>query len=375
MGMWGMTMGLPETAGVFLLRIIILMVVPIVAVLLFLIFSRAVGRLPDAGKKEELKNRSGNFAGGRFRNENRIRTLTGGKRYSSNRKRPQRRLEADAPAFMAEPRKEDLTFTWLGHSSVFLQMGGKNVLIDPVLGKRSSPVGFIGPERFSQIPLKAGEIPETDIVFISHDHYDHLDYETIMAIQDRVGVFVMPLGLDSVFMSWNIPSEKIRTLDWWESTEVKGLKLTLTPSQHFSGRNPLKSNSTLWGGLYISDGLHNVYYTGDGGYYGVFAAVRERLGAPDLMFAECGQYDPTWADVHMFPEQTVQAGIDAGTSWLVPVHWGSFCICNHAWDDSIRRVTASAEEAGLPLATPRIGQTVCCENIGDAADKWWEGLR
>ena len=131
-------------------------------------------------------------------------------------------------------------------------------------------------------------------------------------------------------------------------------------------------NRTLWGGVYLDNGIHRVYYTGDGGYYDVFRTVREKLGAPELMIAECGQYDAAWAKVHMFPEQTVQAGLDAEAGWLIPVHWGRFCICNHAWDDSIRRVTAAAEEKGLPVATPRIGQTVNFTEISSYSEHWWE---
>ena len=166
--------------------------------------------------------------------------------------------------------------------------------------------------------------------------------------------------------------KKITALDWWESVELGGVTYTLTPSQHFSGRNPLKRNITLWGGLYIDSGDHRIFYTGDGGYYDVFRRIRERLGAPKLMIAECGQYDPLWSKIHMFPEETVQAGVDIGTEWLIPVHWGSYCICNHAWDDSIRRVTAAAKAADLSITAPMIGQTVDCRALSACTERWWE---
>jgi L-ascorbate metabolism protein UlaG (beta-lactamase superfamily) len=271
-----------------------------------------------------------------------------------------------------DPHPGDLSFTWMGHSSFLLQMGTTNILVDPVFSSRSSPVQFAGPRRFSELPLTADELPDIDVLFISHDHYDHLDYHLIRQIKDRVGAMIVPLGVNTILRGWGVDAEKITALDWWESVEINGVTYTLTPSQHFTGRNPLKGNSTLWGGLYLDNGLHRVYYTGDGGYNDVFKNVGERLGAPDLMIAECGQYDTAWAKIHMFPEETVQAGIDAGAEWLIPVHWGSFSICNHAWDDSIRRVTTAAENGNLLIATPQIGQTVDYSNIASYTEHWWE---
>ena len=192
---------------------------------------------------------------------------------------------------------------------------------------------------------------------------------------ERVGAIVAPLGVDDILERWGVSIEKIHALDWWESFEWEDISFTLTPSQHFSGRNPFKRNNTLWGGVYIKNGLHRIYYTSDGGYSESFRKIRERLGEPELMIAECGQYDPAWAHIHMFPEQTVQAGLDLNTGWLIPVHWGSFCICNHDWDDPIRRVTAATKEAGLPIATPRIGQTVKYENIASCSERWWEAYK
>lgn len=341
-------------------------------VLLFLFLSPTVGQVPDKTGPDGIDGGSDHWADGQFHNENDARTMTEGSSPGSSRKIPKTALPAETPSFLTGVQDGDLSFTWIGHSSFLLQMGKCNVLVDPILSRRSSPVGFAGPKRFSELSVTADGLPEIDVLFVSHDHYDHLDYQTILALKDRVGSFVVPLGLDSILAGWGVDEQKIRPLDWWESVELGGVTFTLTPSQHFSGRNPLKGNRTLWGGVVLDNGIHRVYYTGDGGYYDVFRTVREKLGAPDLMIAECGQYDAAWAKVHMFPEQTVQAGIDAEAAWLVPVHWGSFCICNHAWDDSIRRVTAAAEAAGLPIATPQIGQTVDFRDIASYNEHWWE---
>lgn len=361
-----------KTAAMVILTLIVVVLFVAAAVGLFLRFFPAVGKVPDENERKLLDEKSGQYDGNTFHNEKPVKTMTGGERYHSDRKTPKTKLPAQTPTLLPKPGKEDLSFTWLGHSSFLLQIGGRTVLVDPVLSERSSPVSFAGPKRFSELPLTAEELPDIDVLFLSHDHYDHLDWKTIRTIKDRVGTFIVPLGLDAILRSWDVPEEKIQSLDWWESAEIENLCFTLTPCQHFSGRNPLKGNRTLWGGVYIRGKTHCVYYTGDGGYYDVFETVRERLGAPDLMIAECGQYDPAWAQIHMFPEQTVQAGVDAGASWLIPVHWGAFCVCNHAWDDSIRRVTSAAETAGLRLATPRIGQTVSFAQIADCQDFWWD---
>ena len=357
--------------GMVVLILVLIILIIGAAILLFLRFFPSVGSVPDETERKTFAGKTGQFDGESFHNEHAVSTMTADERYSSSRKTPKSKLAAQEPSLLPDPGAEDLSFTWLGHSSFLLQIGSKTVLVDPVLSDRSSPVGFLGPKRFSELPLTAGELPDIDVLFISHDHYDHLDWKTILTIKDRVGCFIVPLGIDAILRGWNVPEEKIIALDWWENAEIDKLSITLTPSQHFSGRNPLKNNRTLWGGAYISSEYYRVYYTGDGGYYEVFGEVRRRLGAPNLMIAECGQYDPAWAKIHMFPEQTVQAGLDAGTSWLIPVHWGAFCICSHDWDDPILRVTAAAETAGLPLAAPEIGQTVSFAQIDDCHEAWW----
>ena len=310
-----------------------------------------------------------------FRNENEIPLMEGERYPASERRKPHTILPACTPTLVKAPQEGTVTFTWLGHSSFLLQLGDRIILADPILSERASPVQLAGPKRFSALPLSAEQLERVDVLFVSHDHYDHLDRRTILALRDRVGRFIVPLGVDAILTGWGVEQERITTLDWWEQTEIDGVTYTLTPSQHFSGRNPLRRSVTLWGGLFLDDGRHRVYYTGDGGYYDVFGRIRERLGAPDLMIAECGQYDPLWSRVHMFPEQTVQAGVDIGAALLVPVHWGSFCICNHAWDDSIRRVTAAAEAARLPIATPMIGQTAEINTLASCTERWWEAYR
>ena len=355
-----------------LLILAIVVVVILLAVVLFLEFSPTVGKMPGKKDKARFASLTSQFHDGKFNNENSTSTMTGDSYPSSNRKTPKNIIKAEKPEFLTDPGEEDLTFTWFGHSSFMLQMGGKNILVDPVFSKRCSPVGFAGPKRFSELPLEVDELPNIDVLFISHDHYDHLDYKTVRALKDKVEKVIVPLGLDVTLKGWGFDESKIIVLNWWESVEIGGMTFTHTPSQHFTGRNPLKGNSTFWGGIYISNDYHKVYYTGDGGYYDVFEKVGERLGAPDLMIAECGQYDTAWAKVHMFPEETAKAAADVKAKWVIPVHWGTFSICNHAWDDSITRVTKASETENVDLATPRIGQTVNYDEIGTYTEHWWE---
>ncbi len=361
-----------RTIGKIVLVLIIILVIVAVAGLLFLWFYPSVGKLSDEQEKKSFSEKTGLFYNDQFHNENEVSLMTGEGYPSSPRKKPGTKIKAETPELLSDPEEDALAFTWIGHSSFLLQLGTKNILVDPVLGDVSSPVSFAGPHRFSEVPITVSQMPEVDVLLLSHDHYDHMDYGTIRDIRSKVKLFIVPLGVDAILRGWGVEADKICALDWWESTEIEGTVITLTPSQHFTGRNPLKRNITLWGGYYMDDGKHKVYYTGDGGYYDVFGRVREKLGAPDLMIAECGQYDPAWAGVHMFPEEVVKATADAGAKWLIPVHWGTFCICNHAWDDSIIRVTEKSKEEGVNIATPRIGQTVNYDLIDSFHESWWE---
>lgn len=347
----------------------------VLAALLFLRFYPGVGRTPDKAAQAEFAQRAENFHGGRFHNEHEFGLMTGETDPHSPRNLPETKLPAEKLKNIEKAKAGQLKMAWLGHSSSLIQMGNKNILIDPVLTEYASPVGFMGIRRFSEIALAPADVPEIDALFISHDHYDHLDYQTIKQIIGRVRHFVVPLGVDSYLKGWGVDAARIHTLAWWESIELEGITYTLTPGQHFTGRNPLKSNISLWSGLYMKDGSHSVYYTGDSGYYDVFGHVYETLGAPDLMLAEDGQYDSGWAMVHMRPEESARAAKDVHAKWTVPVHWGTFSLCNHAWDDSVIRMTAEAETLGVNVATPRIGALFDYDEIAGQQERWWEEMR
>ena len=306
-----------------------------------------------------------------FQNENDYSLLTGDMLPMSSRRVPKEVLRAETPDF-TKAKEGGLTVTWFGHSSSLVQLGTVNILIDPVFGDRISPVSFLGPKRFAERPVTAESMPDIDVLLLSHDHYDHMEEQTIRAIADKVKRYVVPLCVDDILKSWGIPEDRITALDWWEETTIDGVTYAITPSQHNSGRGLGGANTTLWGGIFFRDDAHSVYYTGDGGYYDVFARVYERYGSPDLMLTECGQYDPGWALTHMFPEESAQAAADVHAKWMIPVHWGAYCLNNSAWDDPIIRVTSAAEEKQVNLATPRIGQTVDYDEIEKYREQWWE---
>ena len=361
-----------KICGKVLLGIVIALLVVILIVWLFLNFYPSVGKTPNKKMQESFAKKTNRFYDGQFHNENEFTVMTGDAQKASDRTTPEEMIPAVKNTGVEKGEEGSLRVTWYGHSSTLVQLGNQNIFIDPVLSERSSPVGFAGPKRFSQVALDFDDVPDIDVIFISHDHYDHLDYETIKAIDGRVQHYIVPLGVDSYLADWDIDESKLHPLDWWESIELNGVTYTLVPSQHYTGRNPLKPNISLWGGLHFTDGDHSVYYTGDGGYYDIFSRVYEHFGEVDLMLADAGQYDAGWATTHMNPVETAQAAKDAHAKWFIPVHWGAFTLANHAWDEPPKLAVQAAEQLGVNIATPRLGETVDYNKIEQFTEHWWE---
>lgn len=359
---------------VLLTFFIILAVIAAIAYL-FVEFYPTIGKTPGKTERENYAARTAAYYDGQFHNENEYHVMTGRPGKRSDFAVPRETIPTEKLETVERAGEGELRVTWLGHSSSLVQLGEQNILIDPVICGRSSPVSFAGPKRFSELALSAENVPEIDVLFISHDHYDHLDYNVIRAIDHKVSHYVIPLGIEVILKGWGVEEAKLHPLVWWESVNLNGVTYTLIPAQHYTGRNPLKANVTLWGGLYMQDASHSAYYSGDTGYYDVFARVYERFGETDLMLAENGQYDLAWAQTHMFPEETVQAAVDAHAKVLLPIHWGAYALSNHAWYEPPERAIVAAEAAGLPLATPRIGQTVDYEDIGLYTEHWWEQFK
>ena len=261
----------------------------------------------------------------------------------------------------------------LGHSTVLLKLNGHFWLTDPVFSERASPVQWAGPQRFHQPPISIGELPPIKGVILSHDHYDHLDYAAVMQLAGKVEHFITPTGVGDRLIGWGIPAAKVRQLGWWQSTQVAGLKLVATPAQHFSGRTMGDRNKTLWASFVIEDRDIRVFFSGDSGYFDGFKDIGDKYGPFDLTMVETGAYDPQWPDVHMQPEESLQAHIDLRGKVMLPIHNGTFDLSLHAWHDPFDRIAQLAAERRLPLATPEIGKVL--DIVAPmAGHNWWEAV-
>lgn len=272
------------------------------------------------------------------------------------------------------PPKEGLRITWLGHSTMLVEIDGARVLIDPVWGQRASPFAFAGPKRFYAPPLPIGELPDLDAIVISHDHYDHLDHETVVSLRGLPVQWVVPLGVGAHLARWGIEAQRVAELDWWEATEVAGLTLTCTPARHFSGRSAFftDQNATLWAGWALAGPEHRVFYSGDTAMHPSFADIGERLGPFDVGMFEVGAYNKLWADVHLGPEQAVVAHKMVGSRIMLPVHWGLFDLALHGWTEPIERTLAFARQEHVTVVTPRPGGSFEIGDQGEAeVTRWW----
>jgi L-ascorbate metabolism protein UlaG (beta-lactamase superfamily) len=266
----------------------------------------------------------------------------------------------DPRPFWSRAPASGLRATWLGHSTVLLEMDGHRVLTDPVWGKRASPFAFLGPKRFQPVPLKLRQMPEVDVVVISHDHYDHLDYPTIRALARHSAVpFVTSLGVGAHLQAWGVAAQRITELDWWETHRVPGtgLSITAAPSQHFSGRGLKDRNATLWSSMVVRSERHAVFFSGDTGLTTEYTAIRDRLGPFDLVMLEVGAFHPAWGDIHLGPLNALKAHALLGGGAFLPVHWGTFSLAMHAWDEPAETLLASAAVPEL-LLMPLLGEPV-----------------
>ena len=273
----------------------------------------------------------------------------------------------DAAALAAAP---DASLFRLGHSTLLLKLAGEFWLTDPVFSERASPVQWAGPKRFHAPPISIAELPPIKGVILSHDHYDHLDHAAVLELAPKVEMFITPLGVGDRLIAWGIPASKVRQLDWWQQTSLAGVRLVATPAQHFSGRGLSDGDRTLWASWVILAGDLRLFFSGDTGYHAGFKTIGERFGPFDVTLMETGAYDAQWPDVHMQPEQTLQAHLDLQGRWLMPVHNGTFDLALHAWHEPFDRIHALAQAHGVPLATPGMGERLSLAQP-QAGQRWW----
>lgn len=284
---------------------------------------------------------------------------------------PMKYLTAGA---IAEIPSQGIHLVKLGHSSFLMKVEGEYWLLDPVFSERASPVRFLGPKRFQDTPISLEDLPPIDRVLISHNHYDHLDKQTITLLKSKVANFYVPLGVEGDLQRFGIQPEKIHSFDWWQSRSFNNTTIAFTPTQHFSGRGLGDANATLWGSWVIKTPAESVYFSGDSGYFDGFKTIGDKYGPFDLTLIETGAYDKDWQDIHMTPEQSVQAHSDLQGKVMMPIHNGTFDLAFHAWYEPLDRVSHAAAEKGVSLTTPIVGEVV---TVGShyPESRWWTSLK
>lgn len=289
--------------------------------------------------------------------------------FEGNNRSPEKKLPEVKPNFLKFLEKsEHMKFIWFGHSTLLLNIDDQIVLVDPVF-YNAAPVSFMV-KRFQAPVVPVSDLPFVDTIVISHDHYDHLDKKTVAFYKDKETRFLVPTGVGQHLKDWGIPGSRITELSWHESATIKDVTFRATPAQHFSGRGLFDRNETLWASWIIEGKSDKIYYSGDSGYGPHFKEIGDKYGPFDYAFMENGQYNVRWPDVHMQPEETIQALVDLNAETLIPVHWGMFDLSLHHWTEPVVRTYTIAKNWDIPIITPRLGETVDFFHHPDTA--WWE---
>ncbi len=282
----------------------------------------------------------------------------------------------DPSGTWAKTPETGLRTTWLGHSTVVIEIAGRRILTDPVWTDRASPARRIGPKRFQPAPVPLADLPDVDLILLSHDHYDHLDYATIRTLSGTRIPFVAPLGVGAHLEAWGIAEERITELDWWDECRPfdDELLITSTPAQHFSGRSPTSGNHTLWSSYVLQSDARAVYFGADSGLMSGFSEIAARFPSFDLVMLEVGAFHPAWADIHLGPRNALRALETLGGGPLLPIHWGVFDLSTHRWDQPIEMLWRDSEEAGARVLTPHLGEAFEPELFPAGSDGWWRDI-
>jgi L-ascorbate metabolism protein UlaG (beta-lactamase superfamily) len=368
-----------------LLALLSLLVILVIALVASTGGLDVTGGKPD-GERLARMQRSPNYRDGEFHNSD--TTLYGleGSAWASMKRwlfgPEQRHPPAPIPivrltrASFATAPASGLRATWLGHSSVLVEIDGARLLFDPVWANRASPSRIVGPKRFFEVPLPIEEMPPLDAVVASHDHYDHLDRDVVKALakaQPNLR-FIVPLGVGAHLERWGVAPERITDLDWWESTTLGALTLTATPARHFSGRGLSDKNHTLWASWSVKGTSHSVFHSGDTGPFAGFVDIGSRHGPFDLTLIKIGAYGEGWPDIHVTPEQAVDVNTTLRGRSLLPIHWGTFNLAFHSWDEPAERVVAAAVKNGTKLFVPRPGESIEPDSV-PKQHFWWRNVR
>ncbi|AXE17586.1 MBL fold metallo-hydrolase [Runella rosea] len=336
------------------------------------------GKNPAELRFERIRT-SPHYKNGAFQNEHFTPDLAEGVTYFDILKLYIPKVENKEPSKALPSVKTDLknissdkpVVVWFGHSSYFMHIDGKNILVDPVFSGNASPVSFFGANYNGSNVYSIDDFPELDLLIITHDHYDHLDYETVKKLQPKVKRVVTSLGVGSHLAHWGYDESQITELDWWEKTKLDStFDITAAPARHFSGRG-FKRMQTFWSSFILKTPQHNIYVGGDSGYDTHFKEIGDKYGPFDLAILECGQYNDYWKYIHLMPEETAQAAVELRAKLLLPVHWSKFTLALHPWNESIQRVTKKAKALNQPITTPMIGEKVEVGGGEYPVKEWW----
>ncbi|MFN8250372.1 MAG: MBL fold metallo-hydrolase [Ferruginibacter sp.] len=363
--------------------LITVFVILILVIAIYLFMQQPMfGRKP-AGTRLQQIQQAVNYKDGAFQNQRFTPSFTDGASFSKvfysfffskkERNKPSVALPS-VKTDLKQLSKEENVLIWMGHSSYFIQVDGKKILVDPVLSGHASPFSFTTNSFPGSDIYTTDDIPETDFLFISHDHWDHLDYKTISKLRPKIKHIITGLGTAAHLERWGFSKSMITEKNWYENAEIApGFTVTVLPGRHFSGRT-FTRNKAVWVSFALQTPSQKIYLGGDSGYDTHFKEIGQQYGPFDLAILECGQYNQYWKHIHMMPEETVDAAIDLGAKKLLPVHWGKFALSLHSWDEPINRVTAAAGAAFLPVATPMIGQKMNLADRHQQFPRWWNGI-
>ena len=363
-------------------RSFVFLVLLIVIIVIFVNWSPEFGG--DPTKKDiEIYYKTGHYKGGRFNNYSltpmefsydKMVEVVADYLDDSVKNIPSQSIRViQQDSLNLEQTKDKSKLIWFGHSAFFLQLDNKNILLDPMFGEVPFPIDLGADSRFfKKLPISIEEIPQIDYVFISHDHYDHLDYGSIKKLEAKTKLFILPIGVGAHFREWGIDDSKIKEYNWWEEDSINGLFFAFTPSRHFSGRGLFNQNSTLWGSWVIKGENKTLFFSGDGGYDDHFNKIGEKYGPFDIALVECGQYNKHWKDIHMVPEESALAIKELNAKVGIPIHWGAFSLSTHAWNEPPVRIKRAADSLGVNIATPLIGEVMMLDSISVGYNSWWE---
>lgn len=362
--------------------LIIFSVVLLILVITLIIINQASFGSYSSGLRLKRIQQSANYRDGQFQNQSFTPTfaedvskfdmIRDGIFKINKRKSPSQKIPTVKTNLkMLDPESDQLV--WFGHSSYFMQIDGKKMLVDPVFSGSASPFSFMVKSFEGSDVYTPEDFPQIDYLFITHDHWDHLDYKTVLKLKSKVGLIIAGLGTAAHLEYWGFDKDKIVEQDWNESTLLdSGFRVTATPGRHFAGRG-FKRNQAIWCSFVLQTPSKKIFIGGDSGYDTHFAKIGAEHGPFDLALLECGQYNKSWKYIHMMPEQTVQAAIDLKAKTLMPVHWGKFALALHDWDEPIKRVTTEARRVNQPVVHPMIGESVDLNQILKTAE-WWKGI-